>query len=137
MRSGAPSDRAYNLTLSTRTSRSVIHHSSFRRNVRIFVEKCAYKPRKGSLRQLNPLSCSSDFAAQESRRGEEMACERVKETELWTWLSHYVHLFALWVLLIGVGFTATYFARNGDEPVGYAYVLFLSLVVVLLDQLWK
>jgi len=71
--------------------------------------------------------------------GEEMAGERVKETaELWTWLSHYVHLFALWVLLIGVGFTATYFARDGDEPVDYAYVLFLaSLVVVLLDQLWK
>ena len=106
--------------------------------MRIFVEKCAYKPRKGSLRQLNPLSCSSDFAAQESRRGEEMAGERVKETELRTWLSHYVHLFALWVLLIGVGFTATYFARNGDEPADYAYVLFsASLVVVLLDQLWK
>ena len=70
--------------------------------------------------------------------GEEMAGERVKETELRTWLSHYVHLFALWVLLIGVGFTATYFARDGDEPVDYAYVLFLaSLVVVLLDQLWK
>jgi hypothetical protein len=67
-----------------------------------------------------------------------MAGERVKETELRTWLSHYVHLFALWALLIGVGFTATYFARNGDEPVDYAYVLFLaSLVVVLLDQLWK
>ena len=67
-----------------------------------------------------------------------MAGERVKETELWTWPSHYVHLFALWVFLIGVGFTATYFAHNGDEPVDYAYVMFLaSLVVILLDQLWK
>jgi hypothetical protein len=67
-----------------------------------------------------------------------MAGDRVKETELRTWLSHYVHLFALCVLLIGVGFTATYFAHNGDEPVDYAYVMFLaSLVVILLDQLRK
>jgi hypothetical protein len=71
-------------------------------------------------------------------QGEEMVGERVKKTELWIWLSHYAHLFALWVLLIGVGFTATYLARSGDDHVDYAYVLFLaSLVVVLLDQLWK
>jgi hypothetical protein len=63
------------------------------------------------------------------------AGERV---ELRTWLSHYIQLFALWVLLIGVGFTAMYLARSGDDPVDYAYVLFLaSLVVVLLDQLRK
>ena len=67
-----------------------------------------------------------------------MVGERVKKTELWIWLSHYAHLFALWVLLIGVGFTATYLALSRDDHVDYAYVLFLaSLLVVLLDQLWK
>ena len=67
-----------------------------------------------------------------------MGGERVKKTELRTWLSHYVQLFALWVLLIGVGFTATYLVRSGDDHVDYAYVLFLaSFGVVLLDQLRK
>ena len=41
-------------------------------------------------------------------------------------------------LLIGVRFTATYLALSRDDHVDYAYVLFLaSLLVVLLDQLWK
>jgi hypothetical protein len=67
-----------------------------------------------------------------------MGGERVNKTELGTWISHYVHLFALWALLIGVGVTATYLARTGDDHVDYAYAVFLaSLVVVLLDQLWK
>jgi hypothetical protein len=125
--------------MSTGPSRSVIYHSYFFvENVRIFVEKYAYKPRKGSLRQLKSAVMGQRFCHKRVDEGEEMAGERIKETELRTWLSHYVHLFALWVLLIGVGFTATYFARNGDEPVDYAYVLFLaSLVVVFLDQLWK
>ena len=95
---------------------------------------------RGKARCDSLIRCHAAAILQHKRvvEGEEMAGERVKETELRTWLSHYVHLFALWVLLIGVGFTATYFARNGDEPADYAYLLFLaSLGVVLLDQLWK
>jgi hypothetical protein len=53
-------------------------------------------------------------------------------------VAHYVCLFALWVLLVGLGFAANHFASNGDDSADFAYVLFTaSVAVALLDQLWK
>ena len=54
-----------------------------------------------------------------------------------TAIGHYAWLFALWVLLIGLGFAANHFGRN-SELADFAYVLFTaSVAVALLHQLWK
>lgn len=51
-------------------------------------------------------------------------------------IAHYAWLFALWVVLVGIGFAANYFARN--DVADFGYVLFTATVAVaLLDQLWK
>jgi hypothetical protein len=53
-------------------------------------------------------------------------------------VAHYVCLFTLWVVLVGLGFAANHFGGNGDDSADFAYVLFTaSVVVAVLDQLWK
>jgi len=53
-------------------------------------------------------------------------------------IAHYAWLFALWVVLLGVGFAANHFARNDDDFADFAYVLFTATIAAaLLDQLWK
>jgi hypothetical protein len=62
----------------------------------------------------------------------------VKKQEGSTGVAHYAWLFALWVLLLGIGLAANHFARNDDDFADFAYVLFTATVAVaLLDQLWK
>ena len=72
-----------------------------------------------------------------TRKVTRMTGEQVRK-ERNTGIAHYVRLFALWVLLIGLGLAAIHFAQSGDDSGDYAYVLLTaSLAVALLDQLWK
>ena len=67
-----------------------------------------------------------------------MTGDQAKKKERTIGIAHYAWLFALWIGLIGLGFSAIHFARNGDDAADYAYVLFTaSVAVVVLDQLWK
>ena len=71
------------------------------------------------------------------RKVTRMTGERVRKVRS-TGIVHYVRLFALWVLLLGLGLTAIHFAQSGDDSGDYAYVLLTaSLAVALLDQLWN
>ena len=66
-----------------------------------------------------------------------MAGSQARNQERGTAIGHYAWLFALWVLLIGLGFAANHFGRN-SELADFAYVLFTaSVAVALLHQLWK
>jgi hypothetical protein len=67
-----------------------------------------------------------------------MSSGRAKKQQRSLGIAHYAWLFALWVLLVGIGFAANYFGRNDDDFADFAYVLFTaSVAVALLDQLWK
>jgi hypothetical protein len=67
-----------------------------------------------------------------------MAAGRIKKQEQGASIGHYACLFALWVLLIGLGFAANHFGRNDDDLADFGYVLFTaSVAVALLHQLWK
>jgi len=66
-----------------------------------------------------------------------MTGSQARNQERGTAIGHYVWLFALWVLLIGLGFAANHFGRD-SELADFAYVLFTaSVAVALLHQLWK
>ena len=66
-----------------------------------------------------------------------MSGSEARNQERGTAIGHYAWLFALWVLLIGLGFAANHFGRNSDLA-DLAYVLFTaSVAVALLHQLWK
>jgi len=66
-----------------------------------------------------------------------MTDARARSQERATAVGHYACLFAIWVLLMGLGFAANHFGRN-SELADFAYVLFTaSVAVALLHQLWQ
>ena len=66
-----------------------------------------------------------------------MTDDQFTKEERGTAIAHYAWFFALWVLLIGLGFAANHFGRD-SELADFAYVLFTaSVAVALLHQLWE